>query len=216
MPIGLCLVIDEANGGDVTAQELVKRFDLLHWSSGNIMDFYYFGWQRTYTPGEPLSFDLRAFHECHKSLQKAGIIDFGGNADLILVDVHYRWSLCDNRIDVTKDSISLDFSQAIHINLSSGVKSGDIPSVGEFLQSVIRAAEQVRTSLREGGGAVFAMSDSLGLATAKQSVLSFILEKCGAIIGAKKLAALTTRDLGPMINVDDIVIPTSAFRPKWA
>src|SRR5437764_11623938 len=39
MPIGLVMVVDEANGGNATAQELVRSFDLLHRESGKVIDF---------------------------------------------------------------------------------------------------------------------------------------------------------------------------------
>lgn len=50
LPVGLCLVLDEKNGGDATAQELVKRLALLDEESGNIVDFYYLGWHLPHAP----------------------------------------------------------------------------------------------------------------------------------------------------------------------
>ena len=43
MPVGLFLVIDKENGGDITAQELCDRFDLLNVESKKIIDFL-FSW----------------------------------------------------------------------------------------------------------------------------------------------------------------------------
>jgi hypothetical protein len=43
MPIGLVMVVDEANGGNATAQELVRRFDLLHRESGQSHRFLFHG-----------------------------------------------------------------------------------------------------------------------------------------------------------------------------
>src|SRR6185436_20716036 len=41
MPIGMIRVLDKENGGDVTAQELIRRFRLLHAESKNAIDFYF-------------------------------------------------------------------------------------------------------------------------------------------------------------------------------
>ena len=55
------------------------------------------------------------------------------NADLILVDAHYySWT-----------KITLDFTNAIHVNLSSKINSSHIPPLGEFLQSIIEVAEDI-------------------------------------------------------------------------
>jgi hypothetical protein len=212
MPIGLLLVVDDNNGGDVTAQELIKRFHLLDSESADIIDFYFMGWHWIY-PGDRskgIRFDLSTFRECREALKKVGIKAFGGNADLILVDACY-W--CPKRGFRSPDTfrsgeISLDFSQAIHINLTSRLKDADIPPVGELLQTIIDAAESVRTAHGQLScdGNVFAISDRLGLASAKRSFLTFVLEKFGAIIGARKLEALTVRNLGPVVGLEQLAL----------
>src|SRR4051794_7914201 len=92
MPCGLLLVIDKDNGGDITAEELVKRFHLLDQESRDIIDFYFLGWKWVGSwRREGIRFDLAAFESCRKTLRDAGVDHFGGNADLILVDAHYRF-----------------------------------------------------------------------------------------------------------------------------
>jgi len=220
MPLGLLLVIDEANGGDITARELAKRFHLLHEESGNIIDFYFLGWEWT-VPGnrsKGIRFNLDSFKSCRIALRRLGIKSFGGNADLILVDAHHWFQPSVPGASkaapkgVGPSGITLDFREAIHVNLSSQKEEKEIPPVGEFLQSIIRAAEEVRASVAgdDEAGVVFSISDTLGLATAKKSVLDFIYEKWGSIIGARRLAALTVRNLGPMVKLEDLSIDAIA------
>jgi hypothetical protein len=207
MPVGLVLVIDRTNGGDVTAQELVDRFRLVDMESRNLIDFYFLGWRRTADEsdrgaGHPeagkqgdatepaIRFDLKSFEKFRTALKDAGVGQFGGNADLILVDAHYA-----------PDDISLDFQEAIRVDLSLSRAEDDFPTLGSFLQAVIEAAEQVRHDavLLQDGGLVFAISDKLGLAIAKKSLLDAFLEKFGKILGAKKLAAVAVRRIGPVV-----------------
>jgi hypothetical protein len=109
---------------------------------------------------------------------------------------------------VREFGISLDFEQAIHINLSGQRESKDIPPVGEFLSSIIQATDELRESrgLGEGSSVVFSVSDKLGLATAKQSFLDYILQEWGKIIGAKRLANLATRNIGPRISLEKLAL----------
>ena len=197
MPVGLLLVIDEENGGDVTARELIKRFHLLDAESQNVIDFYFLGWEwvKYWDRSKGIRFNLNSFQSCRQTFKNAGIDRFGGNADLILVDAHF-----------TLRGISLNFKKAIHVNLSGSVAEKDIPSVGEFLQSVIEAAEKVRESA-PGASAediVFSISDRLGVVTAKKSMLEFFLMKWGEVIGAKKLKAVAVRNLGPRVRLKDL------------
>jgi hypothetical protein len=100
-PIGLFFVIDEANGGDATAVELERRFHLLDTESKNFIDFYYLGWNNL---GE---FELSAFEDFRNFLKKQGITEFGGNVNLILID-----------LEVDYDQANLRFDRAIRIDLS--------------------------------------------------------------------------------------------------
>ena len=196
MPVGLILVIDEQNGGDTTAKELVARFGLLDFESLDLIDFYFLGWHRT-EKGAPASiaFDLSAFHDFRTALQKKGITKFGGNADLILVDAHYA-----------PGDIRLNFEEAIRIDLSVSSEEKDFTTLGGFLQSLIEAAREVRhdEGLKEDASLVFTISDKLGLAIAKQSLLTVFLEKFGKVIGAKKMATLAVRNLGPSVSLKEL------------
>ena len=49
----------------------------------------------------------------------------------------------------------------------------------------------------------FQLVTDLGLAVAKSSILDFVLEKWGKIIGAKKLKQLAIQNLGPSIALQD-------------
>ena len=213
MPIGLLMVIDEANGGDATAKELLNRFHLLNAESGDIIEFYFMGWDWVSQgdPSQGIRFNLASFQECRRALKQAGIKSFGGNADLILVDAHHWFTPGDPSQDpaapanVGPTGVTLDFSEAIYINLSSRSKVGEIAPLGEFFQALIDAADQARQISRSGAhGPTFRISDTLGLATAKRSFLSFIYEKYGAIIGAKKLDALVVRNLGPVVPLEEL------------
>src|SRR5580692_55389 len=108
MPVGLVLVIDKQNGGDVTAQELVDRFGVVDMESRNLIDFYFLGWHRTQAEehdraaeggdnhqlgksdqnaqvrsragdaGPPITFDLGSFEKFRTTLREAGVGQFGG------------------------------------------------------------------------------------------------------------------------------------------
>lgn len=211
MPVGLFLVIDEENGGDATARELCKRFHLLDSESQDVVDFYFLGWQwlKPWDRRAGIRFDLTSFESCRRSLKAAGIDRFGGNADLILVDAHFG----------VRGS-SLNFQKAIHVNLSSSAAEGEIPPLGEFLQSIIEAAARVRQSAAdlESVGAVFSMSDRLGLATAKKSILNYFFRKWGEVIGAKRLQAVAVRNIGPRVKLRDLplpAVPQGRNPPRW-
>ena len=189
LPIGLFLLIDKANGGDATADELQRRFGLLDFESRKVIDFYFLGWDRS-RDGTSISFDIDAFNKFRMSLRQAGVHQFGGNADLILVDAHY-----------SPQGIKLDFSQAIRVDLSAASAEKDYPTLGHFLQSIIDAAEQVQAAAdSEMDRPTFHISDRLGLAIAGKSILDYVFEKVGKVIGAKKLANVAVRRLGT--NVD--------------
>jgi hypothetical protein len=200
LPVGIFLVIDEESGGDQVAQEIAKRFRLLNNESRDLLDFYFLGWLG---PGcatshgrivPRLTFDPDSFSDCRRGLESVGVRRWGGNADLILVDAQ-----------CTPTGAVLRFDQAIQIDLSRGVSQGDLPSLGGFLQSIVDAASAVRAEMRRqrhgrnsSHGPVWLMSDKLGIAVSKESLLNWFLEKWGAIIGGKQLAALSVRNLaGP-------------------
>jgi hypothetical protein len=203
MPVGLFLVVDAENGGDPTAQEVVRRFNLLDLESRNVIDFYFLGWNKDYSRG--IRFDIRDFLQCRSFLGSRGVRQFGGNADLILVDaVRDPWN---NRI-------TLNFPQAIRVDLSASKENKDFPTVGGFLQSIIVVAEQIKiermmqnedNDIQGVGnpGVVFSMSNRLGLAIAKTSMLDFILEKWGKVIGAKSLKQVAMRNLGSPISFSE-------------
>lgn len=219
VPVGLVMVLDEANGGDAVAQELVRRFHLLNQESGNIIDFYFLGWEWVdyWDRSKGIRFNLSAFDSCRAALKRAGVKSFGGNADLILVDAHHwftPWTLprdVETPSNVGPTGVTLDFSNAIHINLSSRRADGGIPLLGELLQAIIEAADAIRsTATQTSGGITFAISDRLGVATAKRSFLTFVLEKFGAAIGATKMANFAIRNLGPAVRVESLTLQATS------
>jgi hypothetical protein len=196
LPIALVLVIDSEHGGDSTAQELVKRFRLLDAESLNAVDFYFLGWRSAGKPGESgeLKFDLAAFEQFRTALRQNGVAEFGGNADLIILDARYK-----NR------RLTLDFSNVMYLDLSEATKSKGIDTLGAFLQGLIEVGAKFRAEKAyTASSATFWMSDQLGLAVGKRSVLSFVLEKWGKVIGAKKLSLLVTRKIGPAVDVANL------------
>lgn len=190
LPVGLLLVVDEQNGGDSTAVEMVRRLNLLDHESRNIIDFYYLGWSNVWTDpnvaGRQLKFNLVDFQSCREALRQAGVQRFGGNADLILIDAEYR-----------DEKVWLRWDQAMQLNLSKLVKEGKLPTLGDFLQAIIETSERAQRDR----GTVVQVSDSLGLAFAGNSMLDFILEKWGKLLGAGTLRHLATRNLGPARNL---------------
>lgn len=216
MPIGLLLVVDEENGGDVTAQQLIKGFHLLDRESASIIDFYFLGWDwlRPTDHSKGLRFDLRSFDSCRQVLKGNGIKLFGSTAELILVDVHFWCHIslfADTGIHLVGGRRTmLNFSEAIHVNLSRGRDDGDIPPIAQFFHAIIQATEDVRLSAASADAIVFSVSDKLGLATAKQSFLEFVFDKWGKFIGAKTLAHLAVRNIGPQVNLDKLTFDASS------
>ena len=190
MPVGLFLLIDTAHGGDATADEVARRFGLLDFESGKVIDFYFLGWERC-PGGEGICFSLPAFESFRTALRQNGITGFGGNADLILVDARYH-----------SGRIELDFGHAMRIDLATRAAEKEFATLGAFLQSIVEAAEAVRSSQGNAGSAVFSISDRLGVAIAKKSIIGFFLEMWGKLIGAKEMAGLAVRSLGPTVPLD--------------
>lgn len=191
VPVGLFLVLDRANGGDDTADKIVRRFRFLDLESRQAIDFFFLGWKKSKKSGAALEFDLEAFEAFRDALRGAGVRAFGGNADLVLVDAHLE----DRRV-------RLDFTRALPIDLSVAVAHDRITSAGNFLQGLIEAADQIRSGPHETPeGVVFSISDRLGLAVARKSILDFVLEKWGKVIGAPNLQMLAVRKVGPAVDL---------------
>jgi hypothetical protein len=188
MPVGIFLVLDRANGGDATADELVRRFKLIDAESRNIIDFFFLGWGPSPDTSPPLSFDLNAFQSCRKALKRAGVKGFGGYADLLLFDAWLRGQ-----------RVSLDFEHALQIDLAEAVSLKRMANIGGFLEGLLQATEEIRKDANLGP--VARISDKLGLAVAGRSILGFVLDKWGKIIGANSLLPLATRRVGPQVDL---------------
>jgi len=188
VPVGMFLVLDRASGGNTIGDEVIRRFSLLDLESRNIIDFFFLGWGRS--KSSSLTFDLKAFQSCRDALHKAGVSGFGGYADLLLFDAWLR-----------HERVSLDFENALHIDLAESVANKRIVSAGSFLEGLLQAAEEIRTDGSLNSRVVIRISDKLGLATAKRSILHFVLEKWGKIIGANSLVELATRRVGPVVDL---------------
>jgi hypothetical protein len=156
--------------------------------SRRVIDFFFLGWAQA---KGTLAFDLQAFQACRDALRAVGVREFGGYADLILVDAWQR-----------ADGVSLDFAHAIRIDLAEAVAQKRIENIGGFFQGLIDATERVRQAAGRGGhGLVERISDRLGLAIGKASLIDYVLETWGKIIGAPKLLAVATRRIGPVVNL---------------
>jgi hypothetical protein len=193
MPVGLFLVIDSVNGGDKTAEETVRRFGILDFESKNNVDFYFLGWHRDAKKSSGIVFDIKKFTQCRDALKTVGIREFGGNADLILVDAVYE-----------SGSVILGFDEAIGLDLARAVNKKEILSVGGLLQSIIDAATQLKDDDEARQKYAFHISDKLGLAVARQSLLDWFLGRFGKIIGAPQLQAVCVRKLGPPVRLQDL------------
>ncbi len=187
VPVGLLLLIDRENGGDATADELAKRFNLLDSESRDIIDFHFAGWKRA---GKSIEFSLDAFSQFREALRDAGVQSFGGNADLILVDA--AWNGGD---------VALAFDEAIHVDLAEAVRRQRFPNLGAFLQTMIDTASGVRADAKSTGSPVDAISDRLSVTLGGRSVLAYFLEKWGAIIGASALASLAVKRVGRRVSL---------------
>jgi hypothetical protein len=193
MPVGLFLVVDDKNGGNSVAQEIRRRFGLLDFESRKFIDFYFLGWSPSSGQEIGIEFDLPAFEECRAALRDAGVSQFGGNADLVLLDAQ-----------LSEDRVWLDFTSAMHIDIAGAVDRKDFLNAGAFLQAIMNASEEIRRNHPLLTGTVFDLSDRIGLAIAKHSLLEYILERWAKAIGGSKLASVTTKKLGPRLRLGDL------------
>jgi hypothetical protein len=192
-PVGVFLVLDRDNGGDGTSDELVRRFNFIDVESRDVIDYFFLGWRHSEVTPTQLVFDLSAFQSCREALQKVGIGGFGGYADLLLFDAWLR-----------RGRAVLDFEHALHVDIAEAVAAKRIINVGKFLEDLTLAASRVRDEASLDTSVVYRMSDQLGLATARQSVLDFVLDKWGKIIGAASLLPLATRRIGPAVDLAQV------------
>jgi hypothetical protein len=88
VPTAVFLVLDQAHGGDATAEEIQRRFRFLDVESRDVIDFHLLGWQSQ--ADGTLAFDLASFQSCRDDLLRAGVRKFGGYADILIFDVCYR------------------------------------------------------------------------------------------------------------------------------
>ena len=190
VPVGIFLVLDRENGGNETAEELIRRFNLIDAESRDLIDFFFMGWRRSDSAPSRVTFDLSAFQSCREALRKGGVGGFGGYADLFIFDAWLR----DQRV-------LLDFEHALHIDLAESVSAKRIPSVGKFLEGLLQSIEEIRKEAAMDRSSVIRISDHLGLATAKHSILQVLLDKWGSIIGAGSLMDLATRRVGPTVDL---------------
>ena len=193
VPVGIFPVLDTANGGDSTGEELIRRFNLMDLESRDVIDFFFLGWQLSPGGSQPLTFDLAAFLSCRDALKRAGVKGFGGYADLLLFDAWLR-----------KGRVILDFEQALHIDLAEALTLKRMTNVGGFLEGLLEATEEIRKDADIGASATVRISDKLGLATAGRSMLGFVLDKWGKILGANSLLSLATRRVGPKVDLAKI------------
>lgn len=182
MPIGICLVLSEADGGNAVASEMIKRFHVLNNDSKTSIDFYYLGWSVT-DPGNRLEFSSWDYSNAKEFLRSGGVIARSSNADLILVDAY----LAPGR------PAQLRFESAINIDLTQLLDSeGSKFTLGSFLSLLIEEAGEVRGF----DNPTSRLSNRLGLAVAKAGLLTSLWHKLGAAIGAEQLSHLAIRGGG--------------------
>ena len=71
------------------------------------------------------------------------------------------------------------------------------------MQSIIKACENVRTSLSDAL-MVASISDILGLAIAKKSILDYVMDTWGKIVGGAKLREIVTQRIERAVNLSDL------------
>jgi hypothetical protein len=187
MPIALCLAIPERFGGNKDAVEMISRFGLINVLSGTAIDFYYFGWSVMSADGSEMNFDLLAFKNCWEWIFNAGVKRFGGNADLIIVDAALS----------SKETVSLNFSEAIRIDLALAIRRSRIDTLGDFLDSLMKAAINLSRSEHLEQRPVFRISDMLALT----SLWEIVFKKALDHLGVAAVETVVTRDVGPIIEL---------------
>jgi hypothetical protein len=200
LPVGMFFVIDKENGGNDVCDEIVRRFRLLGAASKSYMDFYYLGWvdydyiNQVDKDDGSLYFCMSDFDAIKEAFRKEYRIRcFNGYADLLLVDVE----LDDTG---THNKVYFNFQDAVSIDMSKAIKSGDIPSLGEFMERLIEAAASFRSENDQGSSVAF-ISDTLGIMYAKENVIRYVFKKWGEIVGANSLKHLATSGLGSRMEI---------------
>lgn len=195
LPVALCLLADRAHGGELTAQELAKHFKLADFEARNLVDFFFLGWSVAGAKdgARELQFDDRSFQGFRQALRAAGVKDSGGKTDLILVDASY-----------VAGTVRMNFSTAIRLDLAAAKRQKQFASAGGVLQSMLDALAGLRSQGRADFGGDFRLSEELGLAVAKKSLLDWLFAGWGAFLGSRNVADLAVRDLGPDLRLMDL------------
>jgi hypothetical protein len=184
--VGLFLVIAEHHGGDASAVDAVQRLHQLRSESISAIDFHCPGWISDHGDQGALKFDLEEFTRWRQLFMEFGLKEFGGVADLILVDAEHA----DNRF-------WLNFDQAVRINLTRATGSDGFPTLEAFYKHLMHLAQRLAEVVnRADKTASICFSSQLALAYAGKSFVGFILKQLAGQIGADALAKMSAMGIG--------------------
>lgn len=131
-----------AQPNSFTQGEILTGIDYFHNRSNEIIDFFCAGYQPSFfddslkvsaiVGGESWSFNPKIFNQIRKETEKTTNWKYSGSVELILFNAKK-----------SNDTVELDFSDSICIDLLKAKNEGLINSVGELFEEIFRLSETI-------------------------------------------------------------------------
>lgn len=129
-----------------TKDEILSGIDYFNYRSGKTVDFFCIGYQPDfYDPKLPIvatvdgnkwSFNSKIFNDLRGQTEKRTKWKYSGSVE---------WVLFNSYLDTKTDTVKLDFSDALSINLKKAKDEKLISSVGEIFEKIFSISENIST-----------------------------------------------------------------------
>ena len=135
-----------AQPNSFTKDEIISGINYFNNRSGKTVDFFCIGYQPDFfEPKFPVvatvdyknwSFNSKVFNDLRKQTEKRTKWKYSGSVELILFNSY---------LDTNTDTVKLDFSDAIFIDLKKAKEEKLITSVGEIFEKIFSISENIST-----------------------------------------------------------------------
>jgi hypothetical protein len=129
-----------------TQDEILSGIDYFNNRSGKTIDFFCIGYQPDFfDPKSPVmatvdgnnwAFNSKIFNDLRKQTEERTTWKYSGSVELVLFNSYF---------DTKTDSVKLDFSEALSIDLKKAKDSKLITSVGEVFEKIFAISENITT-----------------------------------------------------------------------
>jgi len=149
-------------GAELAQKQIVPRIQEFYYRSGNNIDFFCAGYDSSWSEKKPiLNFDEKSYNEFRKDIESKTTWKYSGDVDLLLLNA---------KLNPQNERPNLDWETTIVCQLDSMIKDGAIRSVGEFLESIFKFAEN-----QNGEDPTWGFSDLQGLKKGKNWLIEVVL-----------------------------------------